>query len=1031
MGIVNRKQRRTALLALLFVAAFSVAILASDAELYFSSDKNGENRVTQVSEGDEIWIVVQDGDEDIDCDVRDKIWTDIKVMDTKTGAHIVWRSYIDEKGADVLLDDGVGDTEHGEEGYVPHQGHSPGATAGWLGGDFLEETGASTGIFVSRRAFQVGTRVSYSNDGRNYTHIVGPYTGIGPNVTPTDFEWGNYLYAEADGNDYGDDRIWVDRAGGFVLALDGVVDDRIPRITAGAATATAYLPPGVGGSNEHDYMFGRFENMDTLIGMYVDQNDASDVAITMGKISDTEATIRWGMDVYSDANEAATLLVEDADENVSCNDIDRIPVFVIVNPGSWNPQTPTSATDFCELKRYGGVKDLNGNVLESPLVWYTMYDSGLETADVNLAADGSDQPNADGTYYIDYPVAGDGNVTSFDTASASGVTRVMFYADETGVNTGVFQLNFNSLLEDLGFESLNVRDVLAAYYLDPNDQDDFCLALAYIEEKQHSSLRFTDASRADEEVFWLGRDPVYVEVVDSNANTDSCCPETVIVHVCDPHEVDDVEYLILDELSSNSSVFFTNVGMKLISVWDAMGTGDTAAHGGYSLMLDNWSLEAFNEDSVYVRYNDVIYVERDIYALGDADTGTVGATFGPRIEQVRSANDVSFAVFEVGDTQVYDGEIVTMYFLDRNGDRVAGYVNSDCVFVEVVDPDQDEDRNRRERLSGFWDGFRIGTTNGQELPFGPVDDPDNHNADCGYFDIDTHPVNTLLGDTNIFSSGSYAKLYVFNPRNGRWAPVDLLETGIDSGSFVSVTCIDLVSQYDCAPSLGVLPGDTLIAAYQDPSNHSDIAWISIKVGIGGAVSYGSTATFTDEAGNDVAAYVMGDPMYVKVVDTSMSGAGTIPDAVTLDGATHDLAPLAGAPAGTFITGPIEVTTLPGDTVTATYVDPADSTDTSTATVQIVALELSVESFYTAPNPFSDVVSFAYWGDGMAETMTVVVYDLSGKAVWRHTAEDVLLVEWDGTNERGELLANGAYLYAIAATGGGHVFADKGTLFIYR
>ena len=48
MGIVNRKRRRTALLALLFVAVFSVAILASDAELYFSSDKNGENRVTKV-----------------------------------------------------------------------------------------------------------------------------------------------------------------------------------------------------------------------------------------------------------------------------------------------------------------------------------------------------------------------------------------------------------------------------------------------------------------------------------------------------------------------------------------------------------------------------------------------------------------------------------------------------------------------------------------------------------------------------------------------------------------------------------------------------------------------------------------------------------------------------------------------------------------------------------------------------------------------------------------------------------------------
>ena len=32
-------------------------------------------------------------DMNINCDLRDKIWTDIKIMDPKTGAYIVWNSY--------------------------------------------------------------------------------------------------------------------------------------------------------------------------------------------------------------------------------------------------------------------------------------------------------------------------------------------------------------------------------------------------------------------------------------------------------------------------------------------------------------------------------------------------------------------------------------------------------------------------------------------------------------------------------------------------------------------------------------------------------------------------------------------------------------------------------------------------------------------------------------------------------------------------------------------------------------------------
>ncbi len=405
--------------------------------------------------------------------------------------------------------------------------------------------------------------------------------------------------------------------------------------------------------------------------------------------------------MYKDPLTAATITVTDPDENLSCNDVEYVPIFIIVNPGSWNPIKTNSANDFCSLKRYGGVSDTSGTPLAKPLEWYSIYDSKLKTADVDLAGDGSNQPNVNGTYYIQYPnnTQTASNVTTFHTASTSGVTRVMFYAQETGANTGVFQLSINNILKDLGFTELNVHDVLVAYYVDPNDQDDASIATAYIEEHKHSVTSFTNENREPMSEFWISGNPVYTQVVDSNANVDSCCPNKVVVKVCDPHEVDDVEWLILDELSSNSPIFFSNTGMGLESVWDALGVGNGIGKGGYQLQMDNWKLEGFNEDMVYARYNDVTYTDQAMAQLGDIDTTTA---FPPTIKATRVANDVSFATMHIGDNQVVgsNGQ-ATMYFLDRNGNRLSEYANSDCVFVEVVDSDQDEDSYRRERISAY------------------------------------------------------------------------------------------------------------------------------------------------------------------------------------------------------------------------------------------------------------------------------------------------------------------------------------------
>ena len=952
--------------ALFLVALFALSAWATDADIYLSADRNGQSRVTDIQEGDEVWVVVIDPDQNLDCDVRDKMWPHLKIFDPKTGAYIVWITYDKEE----------------ESPYIGVDGNTS-------IGDYLEETGADTGVFVSRRSFQIGTRESYAVP-EEATH----------SLPVEDFGWGRFMYE------------WGERG---LFDCEGDFEEWSCSIEPPSPPDPPTVPQSVirPMAESSESCVGRFENMDTLVVMYQDPNDTGDVAVGLAKIIDTEATISWDMEIYKDANASAKITVVDPDENVNCNKAEYVPVFVIVNPGSWNPVNEWSPTNFCMLKDIGGADPADGSVLFESIRWFNIYDSGL-----GAPYPDNEQPQSDGAYYIEYATADDDDVTWFDTVDPDGFCRVMFYAQETGVSTGVFELPFNSLLVDLGFVQLDVRDVLVAYYLDPNDFDDFKLATAYIEEKQHSITTFTDANRTEKDTFWIGRDPVYVQVIDSNANVDPCCPEQVVVHICDPHGEDDSEWIVLDETSSNSPVFFTYAGYQLWPVWDALGVGLQGDPGGFQLQLDNWKVEVFNEDSIYVRYNDMYYADEDMNLLGDIDVFTA---FPPQIVRERVNNDVSFDLMEIGDTQIFSGGTANMYFLDRQGSRVSGYVNSDCVFLEVVDPDQDEDQYRRERVDGYWDGQ-------QNVPFGPMA---LNPFECETVREEYHCVNYLLGDTNIFNDGDHAKIYVLNPRSGRWAALDMLETGVATGVFVSVICIDLIDVYECVPSLDVLPGDTIVAFYQDPSNHSDSAMISIKVGIGGGgtpPTQMSSTMFVDANGNDVANYTDADLVYVKVIDPSHTGREMLANAVEIDGDTYDLTLVSG---DTFMTDGLDLGLAAGDSITATYTDPTDPADSSSDTITIIASALEVIDFYAGPSPFDDQCTFGYTGTGVASVMSVEIYDLTGALVWSAKLTDVTEIVWQGKDSSGALLANGAYLYAISAEDGTNSFAGNGKVFINR
>ena len=164
---------------------------------------------------------------------------------------------------------------------------------------------------------------------------------------PWDFQGGNYEYSgdpanESERGAYADNFDDDFETGGAVFDAGSYVH------------AAAFLPDPIGAAMAQ-YMLGRFENMDTLIGMYRDQNDETDVATAMMKIIDTEATITWDQEIYKDAQRLGD------DHGLRCRREPRTatrsstcPVFIIVNPGSWNPVRragTSSPNSFCSLKR--------------------------------------------------------------------------------------------------------------------------------------------------------------------------------------------------------------------------------------------------------------------------------------------------------------------------------------------------------------------------------------------------------------------------------------------------------------------------------------------------------------------------------------------------------------------------------------------------------------------------------------------------------------------------------------------------------
>ena len=995
-----------------------VAVLASTAwgfEPYFSNAAG--QKIGTVWEGQRVYVAVKDPEKGA-CGI-DEFLADLVIFDFKTGAYF----------------------------------EAPGEVFRELGGIgsglyfWVDAPGSNTKVTV-----QIGSRDDFLTVPTGQTHVMGDI--LGALRLWTEGAW-----------EYVDQNLLAGDPFGLAAPVavgTGFVDFPRERLTARVTfegfVATT-LSGGGPGAVTPTLVAGRFENNDTLVLIVADQTDERNIDQDQVKIVDTVAklTVTPSRINYGCGPACSNIIVkiEDKDENLDCNQIEYVPFFVIVNPGSWNPAT-SQINNFCALMLRGGYDVTALADMDEPIRWYNIYDEPVVGNGVFAGVN---------SRYIEYPAAW--------LQPGTAVGRVLFFAAETAVDSGVFEFNFGNI-EDLqaalGFNQFPMGTTIAFYYIDPNDFDDMTLATIEVGNRPHSQTFITDANGipVQEVRIGAGWGGLYVRVYDADANVEACCQDKVVVHICDPHNEDDSEYYILDEISNDSGIFFSQSGIPLLPVWDAVS--------GYQLVFDDWRIQSFNEDTIFVRYNSVNYTQATLNALGDGNANDT--FFPPAIDAAASRNqewDVSFALAKAYDTQVFDGTTHHMRFLNGQYQPVDTIPLSGSLYLEVTDLDQNEHPAMRELIFGGWNKDALAGEQGDatvtrtvytgaplagtalqdagedsapiwwvELPAG-AEDSDRMTPQGGV----TAPANVFLGATgpvaadlnlSISQIPETVKVFMWNAQRGTWERMDLRETAVGSGIFRSTTCVLVADSRNPGDgNLASKPGDTIMAFYQDPSNHSDVSIISIKVNEGGAGGI-TPPTVALSVAFDRANYNPGDTVTITVTDEQYAGAMEITGAAkplilkTADGT--ELASWTQIPAVSGQPGKFRVSyVLPANvtgTITALYTDPLIASRTAQAQATVAAPVLaSVSDVKPVPEVFSTSTAFTVYAQpagAVPNKVTIAVYDLTGRNVATLTGTNTTTVSWNGGT-----LRNGAYIYVWTVEGGNPVqtWTDKGFVYIKR
>jgi len=367
--------RRKAL-AIGLLAAVAVSATAFGFDAYFS-DASG-NKLGSVWEGQQVYVVINDQEKGA-CGI-DEFTADLVIFDFKTGAYVQY-----------------------DDQYFRELGGIGSGIYFWV-----DASGSTTKVSV-----QVGSRYDFTSI-QGQTHVLGNVTG------------GNRSWSEG-AWEYVDENV---QDPGTITSPPEVA--KLPQEKKTARVDFEGLDAGEGAVLPTE-IAGRLENKDTLVLIVADDTnernidqDQAKIVDTVAELSVTPAVVSYGCGAGC---EDIVVRIEDPDENLNCNEIEYVPFFVIVNPGSWNPQT-SSINSFCTLMMYGSAKTASED-LKQPIRWYNIYDkpvSATQTPSGTLSSRWIKYPDAwlDGTF----------------TLSGAEVGRALFFAAETSVDSGVFEYNF-------------------------------------------------------------------------------------------------------------------------------------------------------------------------------------------------------------------------------------------------------------------------------------------------------------------------------------------------------------------------------------------------------------------------------------------------------------------------------------------------------------------------------------------------------------------------------------------------------------
>ncbi len=599
-------------------------------------------------------------------------------------------------------------------------------------------------------------------------------------------------------------------------------------------------------------------------------------------------------------------------------------------------------------------------------------------------------------------------LTTTDTPDPEQETMILY---ETGNNTGYFQTTLADgiysdialpVQEDGTFQTVYPSTIIARYIDDDYIADQSTATIPTTMPTASAAVAFTDSTGTAITTYSIGLDEIYVTVTDPNHDTDYSTPQSIVVTLSDL-STGDTMTVTLVEISNNVGIFRNFLSGIRSEVATAVTTDDVLQTSDGATIVVTYVDEWDSSDTVSttatmritpstaaIRFTDSGWTTRTWYTINldgiyveviDADENrdpSVRESIVCTVSDDRTPADTeSITLLETTSSSGIFRSTTALQSeaaVANPGDGVLQTHGGATITVTYLDPDDATD------LATSTARTFIASSNST------VRFTDGGGIDQYYYDFGVDQIYVTVDDydedTDSLTIES-VQVTVRVTANGDEEVLTLVEQVPNSGgTFINTSGLPTAVRTTATPHNGVLEameGDFLSVEYRDddnPPSNPDLD-VSTDDAMARMPQTASTVRFTDASGNDVSSYLTGRAeIYVTVWDPDQDVNPEAADTVTVridtnaplfdtiqaltltetgvnSGVFRNTAPLRSEYASSATTTDLNVqvneeTAGAGyDTVTVTYTDPTDGTDTSTDTVDITTRTTAVVEFTDA------------------------------------------------------------------------------------